>query len=409
MFPRYITPRIFDALSDTPVVLLHGARQTGKSTLVQHVISSGHPARYVTLDDTVVQAAARANPADFLAAFGGPVVIDEVQRVPELFLAIKAAVDRDHKAGRFLLTGSADILMLPHLAEFLAGRVEILPLWPLSQGEIAASPGNLIDPLFEARPPLVDAKGNDDSIPGRVLAGGFPEAISRSSARRRSAWFDSYLSTILERDVREMANIEGLIEMPRLLALLASRLCSLLNYAELSRSSGIPQTTLKRYMALLEAAFLVQTLPAWSGNLSHRLTKSPKLLLCDTGLAAHLMGLEQPTALPNHPAGGALLECFVAMDLQKQATWSETSVRLYHYRTSAGQDVDLVLERPDGAVVGVEVKSSSTVTVSDFKGLRLLQEQLGSRFRCGVVLYRGFQSIPFSEQLWAVPVQVLWK
>ena len=406
MYQRQIMPRLLEALSDTPVVLIHGERQTGKSTLLRELAAGPHPVRCVTLDDATTLAGAAADPAAFIAGFEGPMAIDEVQRAPGLFLAIKAAVDRNRQPGRFILAGSANVMLLPRIAESLAGRMEILALYPLSEGEIRGRTGNLIDPLFHGQPPLVD--GSDPGLMERVLTGGFPEALSRAAPRRRRAWFDSYLTALLERDVRDLSNIEGLVEMPRLLSLLAARLCGLLNLADISRSSGIPQTTLKRYLALLETTFLVQMLPAWSNNLGSRVTKSPKMLLNDTGLASHLLGLQRPQDTVNHPLSGALLECFVDLELRKQAVWCETQVRLYHFRTDAGQEVDLVLERADGAIVGIEVKSGASVTASDFKGLRFLQQQLGARFQCGVVLSRSPHATAFGPGLWALPVDALW-
>ncbi len=281
--------------------------------------------------------AARSDPAGFLAGLSDAVVLDEVQRAPELFMALKASVDRDRRPGRFLLTGSADVLLLPELAEALVGRMEILTLRSFSQGEIESNKEQWIDRLFAGDMPTWDVTGEDRTeLFARVQRGGYPEVQARS-VRRRQAWFDAYVSTLLQRDVRDLANIEALSTMPRLLSLLATRLCALVNFAELSRSTGLPQSTLKRYMALLEATFLVQLLPAWSGNLSKRLVKAPKLLLCDTGLATHALGLAPGLNKGRVEYAGALLENFVAVELNKQATWSQERVQLYHFRTHSGQ------------------------------------------------------------------------
>ena len=398
------------ALTDSPVVLLHGARQTGKSTLVQHIASSDHPARYLTFDDLSVLSAAKGDPTGFLAGIEGPVALDEIQRAPELFLAIKADVDRNRRAGRFLLTGSANVLMLPKLSESLAGRVEILRLWPLSQGETASHPEGFVDLLFKGEIGRFhsDAQGNPDIVE-RILRGGYPEAYSRSTWDRRRAWFNSYVMTILQRDVRDLSHIEGLGAMPRLLSLLASRTGTLLNYAEISRSLGMSQSTLKRYMALLETTFLVQLLPAWSGNLGKRLVKSPKAYLTDTGLAAAILGLSDEKALRNLHLLGPFVENFVVAELSKQITWSKTDPGLFHFRTLTGQEVDVVLESPSGDLVGIEIKTSASVTATDFKGLRGLAEETGKRFRSGVVLYRGRETVPFGKALHAVPIEVLWQ
>ncbi|MBN1942903.1 MAG: ATP-binding protein [Phycisphaerae bacterium] len=410
MFQRHISSRLLEALADSPVVLLHGARQTGKSTLVQHITSTDHPAKYFTFDDAAVLGAASADPVGFLAGIESSIALDEIQRTLGLFLAIKADVDRNRKPGRYLLTGSANVLMLPKLSESLAGRMEILPLWPLSQGEIEGRPEGFIDSLFAYKPikPIKRLK-DEPTLLDRILRGGYPEAYHRESPNRRRAWFNSYVSTILQRDVRDLANIDGLNAMPRLLSLLASRIGSLMNHAEVSRSLGIPQTTLKRYLALLEATFLVQPLPAWSSNLGKRLVKSPKLYLNDTGLAGSLLDLLEERTLRQSPFLGPMVENFVVMELRKQTTWSKTESGLFHFRTLGGLEVDVVLESPSGDLVGIEVKTSATVSAGDFKGLRALAEETGKRFHRGVVLYRGHEIVPFAKNLHAIPIEVLWQ
>lgn len=410
MIRRNITRPLLDALADRPVVLVNGARQTGKSTLVQWLARDLHPARYVTLDDATVLAAAREDPPGFLRGFEGPVILDEVQRVPELFLAIKAEVDRDRSPGRFLLTGSADVLLLPRLSESLAGRMEIHTLWPLSQGEIESVQEGFVDAVFARSPKLVPGPSWDPAdLLDRMLAGGYPDVVTRSSPSRRAAWFGSYVTTILQRDVRDLANIEHLTAMPRLLALLAARVGSLLNFSEISRSLGLPQSTLKRYVALFETAFLFQPLPAWSANLGRRLIKSPKVILNDSALAAHLMGLDRRRLRRQPSLAGPLLEDFVVMELRKQVGWSRTQPRLFHFRTPAGQEVDIILEDAAGRVVGIEVKASASARADDFKGLRTLREALGRRFVRGIVLYMGFESVAFGPKLSAQPITVLWR
>jgi predicted AAA+ superfamily ATPase len=403
---RALFQPLVTALHDTPVVLLHGARQTGKTTLVREIAHTAHRADYISFDDATTLAGARQDPGGFLAGLPGPVVLDEVQRVPELFLAIKADVDRERRPGRFLLTGSANVLLVPKLSESLAGRVEILTLWPFSEVEIARVGANFVDAVFTNSLPRPAAA--ESNLSGLLLRGGYPPAVERTDAERREAWFGSYLLTILERDVRDMAHIEGLTLLPRALALIAARSAGLLNFADLSRSLAIPQSTLKRYFALLEAIFLVQLVPAWSTNLGKRLIKAPKLFLNDTGLAASLLGLNE--ARLNHEAAlrGALLENFVAMELRKQSGWSCTRAQLFHFRTAAGQEVDLVLEEPGGAVAGIEVKASATVTGRDFAGLRALADLAGDRFRAGIVLYTGAAAVPFGPHLHALPIGALW-
>jgi uncharacterized protein len=321
-------------------------------------------------------------------------------------------VDRDRRPGRFLLTGSANILLLPRVSESLAGRMEILTLWPLSQGEIEGVEENLIDRLFSAqfalpRIPLKDA-GTRDDILDRVARGGYPEARGRRTEERRRDWFGAYITTILQRDVREMANIEGLTELPRVLTLLATRASSLHNLADISRSIDIPQTTLRRYLTLLETTFLLSPLPAWSSNLGKRLVKAPKLALSDTGLLTYLLGADRERLEEDSSALGRALENFVVTELRKQSSWSKTKPQLFHFRTQSGQEVDVVMEDAGGRLVGVEVKASATVTGGDFKGLHALREMIGNRLTRGVVLYAGAEAVSFGSDLFALPLASLW-
>jgi uncharacterized protein len=406
MIQRNISNALAEAMADTPVVLLNGARQTGKSTLAKWHTESISGGRYLTLDDATVLAAATEDPIGFLSGLDGPVVLDEVQHAPGLFPAIKVQVDRDRRPGRFLLTGSADVLLLPNLSESLAGRMEILTLWPFSASELRESSESFIDGAFSEGVFLPQSTESRQELLQRIITGGFPEVVSRKSARRRNAWFGSYITTILQRDVRDLANIEHLTLLPRLLSLLATRSSCLLNYSELSRSLGLPQSTLKRYMALLETTFLVQLLPPWSANLGKRLVKSPKVMLCDTGLMAYLLGVDSGRDIPEH-AIGSLVENYAVMELRKQAGWSSTRTSLYHFRERTGKEVDIVLENAAGQVVAIEVKASSTVAKNDLKHLKFMRENLGDRFLRGIVLYLGTEQVSFDETLRAVPLGVL--
>ncbi len=409
MIRRHLEPSLLAALGDTPVVLLHGARQTGKTTLARWVSGKSRSWRYLTFDDAAVLASAQADPAGFVAALEGPVVLDEVQRALPLFLSIKASVDRDRRPGRFLLTGSAQVLLLPKLSESLAGRMQVLTLWPFSQGEIEGAVEGFLDAMFARALPAMAAKAETRSdLIARALRGGFPEAHDRP-ADRRGEWLGSYLTTILQRDVRDLARIEGLADMPRLLALLAGRATGTLNAADLSRTLTVPLSTLKRYLALLEATFLVRLLPAWSANASVRLAKAPKLILTDTGLLAYLTGAGEERLALDPGAAGPLLENFIAMELVKQSAWSRSRPALFHFRTSTGREVDLVAEHPDGRVVGIEVKAAATVGASDFRGLEALREVAGKRFHRGIVLYTGAEALPFGPGLYALPLGALWR
>lgn len=415
MYRRNIATQMHHALADTPVVLLGGARQTGKTTLVRGQATGNNPHNYVTLDDLEPLSAATSDPAGFLAAlgaFGEPVILDEVQRAPGLFPAIKASVDRDRRPGRFLLTGSANVLLLPKLSESLAGRMEILTLWPLAQAEIEGTDRSFVDALYSSLSPLkqfaAPSAATREELIGRIVRGGYPEPMTRPQARRPH-WFESYRDTILQRDVRELANIEGLTQMPRLLSILAARTASLLNTADISRTANIAYSTLSRYLSLLETTYLIRTVPAWSGNLTTRLVKSPKVVLGDTGLAAHLLGLSEARLRTEPNPLGSLLENFVVMEILKDIGWSQTRPTLYHWRTANREEVDLLLERRDGSLVGIEVKAAGTVGAGDFKGLRALEAMAGERLFRGVVLYTGARVVPFGEKLFAVPLSALWQ
>ncbi len=388
---------------------------------------AGADARYFTLDDAAVLSAVRQDSAGFLAANPGRLLIDEVQRAPELFLAMKHEVDLARMAGqnvngRFLLSGSANVLLLPRLADSLAGRMEIHTLWPLAQSEMrlqdGQQPANFIDALFAPegaashagaqRGGLTFNTTDRSELLGQLLAGGYPEAVARSSEKRRTAWFDAYLQTIVQRDIRDIAQIDGSVQIPQLLTALAHKATGVLNAADVSRTLGLPHTTLKRYLHLLQTVFLITPLPAWTPRASHRAQKSPKLFFNDSGLMAHLLGLSvQP--LQNAPGlPGPLLETFVHAELQKQCAWANTACELMHYRTSTGMEVDFIAQDRQGRVVGIEVKSSTQASANDFRGLRHLREVVGDQFYRGVVLHPGARSVSFDPQLASVPLGALW-
>ena len=407
MYKRNIESELQAAIADTPVVLLNGARQTGKSTLARD-FAQAHSIPYITLDDVTQLAAASSDAQGFLAGFGDRAVIDEVQKVPGLFPAIKMSVDRDRRPGRFLLTGSANVLLLPQISESLAGRMELITLLPLSQGELHGQRERFLDGVFAESLPVLQP---DDAIDLKyaVLAGEYPEVIKRPAGKRRDAWFVAYITALLQRDVRDLANIEGLTDMPRLLSLLAARVGSLLNMSELSRSSGIPNSTLKRYLSLLQATFLFQPLPAWSSNLGKRLIKSPKIHLIDSGLTAHLAGVTRQRLDRDPVLFGHLIENFVVNELRKQTGWSDSRVNLHHYRTTTGREADILLEDAAGRLVGLEVKASATVVRKDFSGFDALSEDTRRQFVRGIVLYTGEQSVAFGENYMALPVSAMWR
>lgn len=391
-------------MGDTPVTMVTGPRQSGKSTLVQSLVAHRGDARYLTLDRTITLSAARDDPASFVADEARTLVIDEVQRAPDLLREIKASVDADRRPGRFVLTGSADVLTLPRVAETLAGRIEVLRLWPLSQGEIVGHRETFLDALFAGEPG--DLGGGALSrldLLTRIEAGGFPEAVARSGARR-GHWFDSYLDTVLQRQVSDIASVTGLSDLPRLMLALAVRATGLLNLADVARDLDLPRTTLGRYVALLEAALLIQTVPAWFRNIGKRLVKSPKLILTDTGLLAHLLGggagLER--------AFGAALENFVLMEIVKQAGVHPDRPGVFHYRTAEGAEVDAVIERRGSPICAVEVKAAATLSARDTRGLKGLAEALGDEFGAGVILHGGGEKVRIAPKIWALPISALW-
>lgn len=399
---------VAEALEDTRVILINGARQAGKSTLTR-LIAGGVPSAITRLlDDPAVLRAAHDDPTGFVD-HEGLMVIDEVQLAPELLRPIKLAVDLDPAPGRFLLTGSSRVLALRGLPDALPGRMEIVELWPFSQGEITGGPDRFIDALFVhgARINHTSDLRKRDYLELAVV-GGFPEAVRRSP-RRRAAFFDSYLSTLIERDVLELANIERHGELLKLLALLASRAGGLLVPATLAGSSGIPRTTLVRYLGLLASVFLIKSIPAWSSGQSHRAVGTPKLAFVDTGVVCHLLGQDANRLGEPDGAAGPVLENFVVMELARQLTWSEQRGRLYHYRTKDKVEVDALIETPDGRVIGIEVKAGATVRTKDLAGLRNLAKVLGDRFVAGCVLYTGQQTLPFGDKLRAVPLDALWR
>jgi len=411
MQPRHLAELLGDALSDTPAVLVNGARQTGKSTLVQALEPGPSKREYLTFDDPGVLAAARRDPNGFVAGLNLPVTLDEVQHVPELFPVIKAAVDRRRQPGQFLLTGSANVMLLPKLSESLAGRMEILTLWPFSQGELRGMREDFIETLFSKR--AVNWSSKLPAQPWRemleaMVTGGYPPAVARPRAARRDAWFESYVMTMLQRDIRDLASIADATAIPRLLSVVAARAGGILNFAELARTMALPQTTLKRYFALLEGTFLVQLLRPWARNLGKRVIQAPKIYLNDSGLLAHRLGATVERLKMEGNLAGAVLENFVVMELRKQCGWAESRPELFYWRTASGQEVDIVLENREGKVAGIEVKAAATLGGGDVRGLQALAEAAGKSWVRGVVLYAGTEVVPFAANLHGVPLRRLW-
>ena len=407
LLPRHAELAVREALTDTRVVLVNGARQSGKSTLARK-IGADVGATWQTLDLAATRDAARFDPVEFVAG-PGLKIIDEIQRDPDLLLSIKERVDTDPRPGQFLLTGSARVLGLRSLPDTLVGRMETIELWPLSQGEIEGHPDCFVDAAFALGPGLrasteVDRRGYVD----RLVRGGFPEAVMRP-ARRRSQFIQSYVADLIARDVTQLSEIQRGPELRTLTRLLAGRSGQLLVPGSLARDLRLAQATVERYLALLEEVFLIKRIPAWSRNLSVRPTATPKMIVVDSGVAAELVGqgadsLRRPTA----PLGG-LLAGFVISEIARQLTWSEEVAEMYHYRTKDNVEVDLVLENRRGEVVAIGVKASSTVRAEDFAGLRHLEARLGDDLLVGMVLYTGQQTLPFGPKFRAMPIAALWE
>jgi uncharacterized protein len=401
--PRRAEELVSEALSDTRVVIINGARQVGKSTLAERVLHKAPRWQARFLDDPQTRLAAESDPVGFLD-FDGLMLIDEVQRVPGLWLAIKNSVDRDPTPGRFILTGSARLLALQSLPDALPGRSETVELWPLSQGEIDGEPDGFVDAVFGTDTGLTARvtqlrRGDYQSRIGR---GGYPAALQRDTPRRRDRFFSSYLNDIIVRDVQQVADIERAADMRRLIVLLAGRCGNMLNMSKLASELTISEPTVRRYVQILETIYLIQLIPAWSSGATGRVTRAPKLMFVDSGLAS---SLQAPRTIEQY---GGLTENFVMGELARQLTWSETPAALYHYHDRDGHEVDAVLEDNSGRVVGIEVKSAQSVRSEELTGLRYLKQKLGSRMHAGYVLDCGTESLSFGHGLGCLPISSLW-
>lgn len=416
MIPRYLHTVLQDSLHDFPVVLLTGARQVGKSTLAQALAGPGWPARYLTMDDRAVLDAALLNPDGFIQSQAAPLILDEVQRAPDLLRAIKLVVDRKRHNGGYLLTGSANLLTLATVAETLAGRVAVHDLHPFSWAELGALPRKYaIDDLFSTTSahdllgkwPGSAQDGRMQQLQRFLLHGGYPTPAQMQRNASRRTWFECYRQTYLERDLRDLADITHLPDFSRLLATLALRTGQLLNFSALSRDIGLPLSTLRRYFHLLEQTYQVFTIPPYHANAGKRLVKTPKLYLTDTGMSCHLTLADDWNTLVHRGQEGALVETWVAGELRKLTSWNTRRTELSFWRTSAGQEVDFLLERA-GQVIGIEVKLASRVNQADLAGLRGCRLALGKSWRLGVLLYGGSHTLALEHDLLAVPFSVFF-
>ena len=405
LYPRRIEQRLAEALLDTPVVLLAGPRQAGKTTLVRQVAAKG--LRYLTLDDELTLLAARADPVGLIRSLDRA-VIDEIQRAPQLLLAIKKSVDEDRRPGRFLLTGSANLMALPLVADSLAGRMETLSLLPLSQTEIEGHSANWIDQAFAGQLLKTDSLALGDALTDRVLRGGYPEAITRDSAKRRMAWARQYVDALIRRDVLDVAGIDKLDQLPRFLNALAQTAGQMCNYSQLAGQVGLDGKTAARYAGVFETMYLLKRVDVWARNRLSRVVKTPELQFIDAGLLAMLINLGIEEVRRDRSRFGQVLETFVFGELLKHTTSAEGDYQLLYYRDADKVEVDIVIENAAGQLVGVEVKASATVKASDLRGLRKLAALAGDQFKMGVLLYDGAETLPLGDGIWAAPLSSLW-
>ncbi|HRD60556.1 MAG TPA: ATP-binding protein [Nocardioides sp.] len=409
---RFAKALVQETLEDTPIAVIQGARQVGKSTLAR-AITNSRPSLMLSLDTQAVFQAAIADPDSFVRQTSDLLVIDEVQRAPQLILAMKDAIEEDRRPGRFLITGSANLLELPGTEESLAGRAETVVLYGLSRGEINGHREDFVDRLLSGDEDDLKVRRSDlerGDYLEMICAGSYQEPLGRSG-RRRNAWFDNYLNRIVTRDAHEVSRLQHIDRLPALVRLLAANNAGELAKTRLAQDAGIPPGSVDAYIHLLETLYLVHVLPAWGNNLTSRVVKSPKAALLDTGLAARLLNVT-PGAMAAPERGstvaGAMFEAFVAGEIRRQLVWAETDAQLFHFRDRNGIEVDLVLEDGRRNVAGIEIKAARTVARSEFRGLEALRDKLGDRFRLGVLLYTGNQPLPFGDRLWALPLESLW-
>lgn len=408
---RSITTNLLHGINTMPIVFINGPRQCGKSTLVNKVSNQLLDSQYISLDDPSVFSMASSNTEGFLRSFGKTAIIDEVQLVPEIFRQIKSIVDKGRLGGKnmngsFVLTGSANIMAIPNLAKALVGRIQLMPMYPFSASEIIGKGFDFIEEIFELHSFKTIKEIEIIDLTKVLNSASFPQ-LSLDNNLNKQKWLEDYINTLLFRDVRNISQIVKLQELPKLLKIVASRAGGLLNEASLARASGLNQMTLRRYRALLHGVFLVFSIPAWHGNIGKRMVKAPKDYLVDTLMLLHLLGINANLLRNNSTINGVVLENFVATELKKRlALYSD--INLYHYRTTDDKEIDFIIERNNGDIVALEIKNSMTVKTDDFKQIQLLSQQIKHKFIKGIVFYRGNKILPFSENMLALPIDILW-
>ena len=391
------------------MALIHGPRQCGKTTLARETGERlGY--HYLSFDDDNQLQAAKADPVGFTQSLPERCILDEIQRAPELFTSIKSSVDRRRQPGRYILTGSTNVLLLPTLSDSLAGRMEIIRLRPLAQCEVAGERPTFLDALFSADLSSLQRHGRFQrlaaSLPELLCRGGYPAVLARATARRRAVWYRDYIATVVQRDARDITRIHNLDILPRLLELCAGQTAGLFNITELAAPFAISRPTVSEYLTVLEQIFLIERLRPWHSNLLSRLIKTPKLHLADTGLVAALLGVDGKALRRDRILLGRLLETWVYQELRKQADWRDSDIRFYHFRDKDQVEIDIVLEQ-GRQLAAIEIKAAATVTKRDFKALKKLRDTGGKRFTAGVVFYDGDSILPFGERLHAAPLSLL--
>lgn len=408
MYKRYCKKSVIEALSDTPVVIILGPRQTGKTTLAKQLQLKD--TIYITLDDSTICGAAKLDPIGFIRSLQARcIVIDEVQRAPELLLAIKQQIDEDRKPGQYLLTGSANALMLPQLSDSLAGRMETINLLPLSGCEIAGVPSTFLNKILSGVVPTAKVTRVRDALIQKILSGGFPEPFSRKRQDRRTIWFQQYIKSIVQKDLKDLGKIEHINVMPKLIRLLASQSSELINYTEIGNKLGITRQTVAHYLQLLEQLYLFESLPAWHKNEAKRVVKTPKIHIVDTGLLCALKRIREENIANNPHVFGRFLESYVVNEIKRMSTWYDEPLEFSHYRDKDQIEVDLMLETHSGITIAIEVKAAATLVNSDFNGLRRVQNLVGKEFLMGIILYDGDHTIQHGDKLFSVPIGCLWE